>query len=473
MLASFSPHVAYNIPNRNQVSVGPGNLPSLFREAINHAAEHHPTLFEAKGRPSTLFNAAPPSPSMDSNNKMFLPDPTRTISTHSPTAVSQGLQTATNNLRQSNTDYQLLLAETRKELAEAKHQPDRVSAAGEALNEKLKQTEAEVRKLTKWKFVLPRFEMPVKEATPPPPIDRTWKFLKPGDEGYVDMSDESNSGDAVRSEDDLEVLRRASDYGEMERIGTQREWQLCEISDVWPNPGFPWLRGETPPVEVDVEEDEATQDQSWEDPESSEHAMESTVKTESTITVEMKSTVEVVNDRDDEKDVEVEDRNLRRSNHGKRPQRSLSPHTDPDSAYHRTSHSPWYDHYSSYSSSPRPFKRVRSHEPLMRDTYIPPEHEVDTYLPDYARSSKRVNQSICIHCWTTDRGCDSLAPCLACAEENVKCVRIQCKDGAKCRHARCALLHEGDWEDEDLLELNIVDGAMGRDSSGPWFKMVE
>ncbi|KJY01469.1 hypothetical protein TI39_contig290g00009 [Zymoseptoria brevis] len=89
---------------------------------------------------------------------MFLPNATRTIGTYPSVAVSQGLETAANNLRQSNTDHQLLLAETRKKLAEAKQQLNRVSAAGDALNEKLKQTEAEVRKLTKWKFVLPRFE---------------------------------------------------------------------------------------------------------------------------------------------------------------------------------------------------------------------------------------------------------------------------------------------------------------------------
>ncbi|KJY01450.1 hypothetical protein TI39_contig290g00015 [Zymoseptoria brevis] len=71
------------------------------------------------------------------------------------------------------------------------------------------------------------------------------KFLSPDDDNYPDMMDDP----VVRTDNDawFQDLRRPSSPGEMEVLDRKHTWQVQEISDVWPNPGYPWLRGQTPP----------------------------------------------------------------------------------------------------------------------------------------------------------------------------------------------------------------------------------
>ncbi|SMY21918.1 unnamed protein product [Zymoseptoria tritici ST99CH_1A5] len=86
------------------------------------------------------------------------------------------------------------------------------------------------------------------------------KFLSPDDEKYPDMKDDH----VVRTDNDawLQGLRRQSSPGEMEVLDRKHTYQVQGISDVWPNPGYPWLRGQTPPrpqTEADQAADEVNE----------------------------------------------------------------------------------------------------------------------------------------------------------------------------------------------------------------------
>ncbi|KXT12319.1 hypothetical protein AC579_7629 [Pseudocercospora musae] len=58
-------------------------------------------------------------------------------------------------------------------------------------------------------------------------------------------------------------------------------------------------------------------------------------------------------------------------------------------------------------------------------------------------------RSVCVRCWRTSELCDRGAQCRACQRDNVTCVHSICGHGLDCRHARCAKIHPGQYDEDD------------------------
>jgi hypothetical protein len=169
--------------------------------------------------------------------------------------IRRNYEDEANDLRREISEQRIQLLEIQEALADANAQLESVKASRSDLADQLEQKRIELRKLLgTHDDAMAIFEYEAREPEAST-AGMGWIMLQPHDKGYVDMDDGHDRNDA-QADEALERLRSMSTFGRMETEGREHVWQLSEISNSWPNPGLPWLRGETPPLPGSIKKEQ-------------------------------------------------------------------------------------------------------------------------------------------------------------------------------------------------------------------------
>ncbi|EGP90236.1 uncharacterized protein MYCGRDRAFT_91241 [Zymoseptoria tritici IPO323] len=222
------------------------------------------------------------------------------------------------------------------------------------------------------------------------------KFLSPDDVGYPDCKDDPV--DWTDNEAWLQGLRRPSSPDEMEVLDRKHTYQVQGISDVWPNPGYPWLRGQTlprPQTEADQAADEVN-----------ERAATAGQSAQPAISTSLEPQSNHINERSAKQTA------------------SVAVGKDGE-AYE-----------SGGTSYKNERKRSRQISPL--DSHPRPTSS----LPD-APAKSTWGLPACSACRTARVSCDSAQPCHRCRRTSEPCHFTNCDKGADCVYPNCIFLHPG------------------------------